>query len=118
MKTWYNVPKRSKYGSEKTEVDGILFDSRKEAKRYKELKLMQAAGEIKKLRLQPEFELIPRYKKGGHVIRRTVYRADFEYYDQAGRRIVEDVKGYKTEVYRLKKKMLEYKYQDIELREI
>ena len=115
---WYETPKRSKYGAEKTEVDGVLFDSRKEAKRYRELKLLQQAGEISKLRLQPEFELIPRYQKGGHTIRRTVYRADFEYYDQAGRRIVEDVKGFKTDVYRLKKKLLEYKYPDISLREL
>ena len=106
-----------KYHSKKTEVDGIVFDSKAEARRYQELSLMAKAGAVKKLRLQPEYELIPTFKKNGRVFRKTVYRADFEYIED-GKIIVEDVKGFKTEVYKLKKKMFEYKYKDLTLREV
>ena len=105
------------YHSKKTEVDGIVFDSKAEARRYQELSLMAKAGAVKKLRLQPEYELIPTFKKNGRVFRKTVYRADFEYIED-GKIIVEDVKGFKTEVYKLKKKMFEYKYKDLTLREV
>lgn len=119
MKAWYEAPKRSKYGAAKTEVDGITFDSRKEARRYAELKILEKAGEIEGLRLQPEYELIPKYRKNGHTVRRTTYRADFEYTEKAtGQLVVEDVKGFRTETYRLKKKLLEYLYPEITLTEI
>lgn len=119
MTTWYETPKRSKYGSAKTEVDGIVFDSRKEARRYAELKIREKAGEITALRLQPEYELIPKYRKNGHTIRKTTYRADFEYIEkETGQLVVEDVKGFRTETYRLKKKLLEYLYPEITLTEI
>ena len=109
----------SKYHSRKTTVDGITFDSKAEAARYGELKLLQRAGLIRDLTLQPEFELIPQYKKNGRTVRRTTYRADFSYYDAAsGQFIVEDVKGVKTDLYRLKKKLLEFRYPDIEIKEI
>lgn len=119
MTTWYETPKRSKYGSAKTVVDGITFDSRKEARRYAELKILEKVGRIEDLRLQPEYELIPKYRKNGHTIRRTTYRADFAYIDtETGQLVVEDVKGFRTETYRLKKKLLEYLYPEITLTEL
>lgn len=109
----------SKYHSKKVKVDGIEFDSKKEAKRYSELKLLERAGKIKDLELQKVFELQPSFKKNNKTYRKTTYKADFCYFDnEKGKYIVEDVKGFKTEVYKLKKKMFEYKYQDLELKEI
>jgi dsDNA-binding SOS-regulon protein len=90
-----------KYGNKKTVVDGITFDSKKEAARYVELKMLQQAGEIQDLLLQPSFEL---RVDGGKVVGR--YFADFKY-RQGNRVIVEDVKGVRTDVYRLKKKIVE-----------
>ncbi len=72
----------SKYHATKTEVDGITFDSQLEANRYCELKLLYKAGEISQLRLQPEFVLIPAFRKNGKSYRKTVYRADFMYFDK------------------------------------
>ena len=109
----------SKYHSKKVRVDGIEFDSKKEAKRYSELKLLERVGEIKELELQKVFELQPSFKKNGKTYRKTTYKADFYYFNnRTGKYIVEDVKGFKTEVYKLKKKMFEYKYNDLELREL
>jgi hypothetical protein len=95
-----------KYRAVKTEVDGITFDSKREARRYEELKLLVKANEIRGLELQPEYEV----KVEGKKI--CVYRADFRYWDEReGRMIVEDVKGVKTPVYRLKKKLVEAIYR-------
>lgn len=110
---------RTKYRAQKTEVDGILFDSKKEAKRYEELKLMQERGEIRDLVLQPTFELQKRFVKDGHTVRAITYTADFMYLEsETGKRIVEDVKGMKTDVYKLKKKLFEYKFQGMSIREV
>lgn len=111
---WYEP---SKYRNEKTEVDGIVFDSRKEAKRYRELKLLEKAGEITDLRLQVKYELVPAIYEYGVCVQRTVnYVADFVYKEN-GEEIVEDVKGMKTEVYRIKKKLMRWRY-GIEIREV
>lgn len=91
----------SKYGAVRTEIDGITFASKAEAKRYGELKLLASGKVIEGLVLQPSFELIVNGAKIG------VYRADFQYWDnEQGCRVVEDVKGMKTPVYRLKKKLM------------
>ena len=95
-------PKKSKYGAVKTEVDGIVFDSKHEAKRYQELRLLEQAGEIINLRLQVPFELIPKSKYGMPIR----YIADFMYNDLNGQLIVEDAKGVKTPVYRLKRRLM------------
>ncbi len=99
----------AKLGNKKVTVDGIEFDSIKEARRYGELKLLQRAGQIEQLELQKEFELIPaqyetfpRYGKTGKRLqdgnrcteKSCVYKADFTYI-QNGQQIVEDVKGYR-----------------------
>lgn len=95
-------PKKSKYGAVKTEVDGIKFDSKHEAKRYQELRLLEQAGEITNLCLQVPFELIPKSKYGMPIR----YIADFTYNDLNGQLIVEDAKGVKTPVYRLKRRLM------------
>lgn len=112
--------KWSKYGNRKTYVGEILFDSAHEAKRYTELKLMERAGEIRELRLQVPYELIPQLKdeNGKVVYRATHYVADFVYVDaRTGRTVVEDAKGYVTDAYRLKRKMMMWIY-DIRIVEV
>lgn len=109
----------SKYHARKTVVDGITFDSKLEAQRYSELKLLEMTGEIEGLTLQPEYVLIPSFKKNGKTYRKTVYRADFRYVDRAtGKEIVEDVKGYRTPEYRLKKKLFEWRFPGLTITEI
>lgn len=91
----------NKYGNVKTEVDGVTFDSAAEARRYSELKLMEKAGEIMCLTLQPEYK----FEKNGVLL--CKYRADFSYrLTKTLDLVVEDVKGMKTPMYRLKKKMM------------
>lgn len=109
----------SKYHSKKAVVDGIEFDSKAEAKRYCELKMLERAGKIKDLSLQHKFELQPSFKKNGKTIRAIVYVADFVYLDLERMRIeVEDVKGFKTKEYLLKKKLFEYKFPTLTITEI
>ena len=95
-------PKKSKYGAVKTEIDGIVFDSKHEAKRYQELRLLEQAREITNLCMQVPFELMPKSKYGMPIR----YIADFTYNDLNGQLIVEDAKGVKTPVYRLKRRMM------------
>ena len=112
--------KRNKYGNRRTEVDGIMFHSAKEAKRYTELKLMEKAGAIRGLRLQVPFDL----EVNGVKICR--YVADFVYEEQIhGEKIfsrglwgtvIEDVKGKRTDVYRIKAKLMKA-ILNIEVRE-
>lgn len=105
-----------KYHNTKTVADGIKFDSKLEAERYAQLKILERAGLIRELELQPSFELIPSFKKNGKTWRRTVYKADFRYILAEGDRIIiEDVKGSTaviTDVFRLKQKLFEYKNPD------
>ena len=120
-----------KYGNKKINVDGVEFDSKKEARRYVELMMLQRAGEIANLQLQREFELIPaqyetfeRYGKTGKrlkdgtrcIEKNCVYVADFVYVNKDGELIVEDVKGYrdpKSAAYAkfvIKRKLMLWKY--------
>lgn len=100
---------RNKYGAVKTVVDGITFPSKLEARRYGELKILELAGEITDLELQPEYELQPRFKFEKRTIRPITYRADFRYTVVAtGEVKVEDTKGVATEAFNLKKKMMLY----------
>lgn len=104
-----NPEKKSKYSSAKTDVDGIRFDSKKEAEFYAELKLREKAGEISHLRLQPRYLLQEAFKHDSKQYREIEYVADFEYIED-GVTVVVDVKGFKTAVYMLKKKLFLYKY--------
>jgi len=94
----------SKYRSVKTVIDGIEFDSKKEAKRYAELKLMQRGKLIFNLEVQPKFKILDGLKIDGHrKMQDRYYIADFMYVDKQANTVVEDVKGMKTAVYTLKK---------------
>ena len=110
----------SKYRSRKTEVDGILFDSKKEAERYKVLKQMEQDGRISELHLQAEFILIPSQKYSDMPTERAVkYRVDFYYFDEETLRwTAEDVKGFRTKDYIIKRKLLKYKFPYILFKEI
>ena len=95
----------NKYGAIPTRVDGRLFASQAEARRYQELKLMQAAGLIAGLECQPRFPLVV------NGVRIGEYRGDFRYTETAtGRVVTEDVKGVRTQVYALKKRLVEALY--------
>lgn len=111
----------NKYHSKKVECDGLKFDSKKEAKRYRELMLLERAGKIKDLQMQVKYELIPSQKDmSGKVIERAViYIADFVYTDistPVHRLIVEDIKGYRNTkggayaLYVIKRKLMLYRY--------
>ncbi len=113
----------NKYKNKKVEFDGILFDSKKECNRYCELKLLERAKIISELELQKNFELQPKYKNNnGENIRAINYICDFFYYDNEKKQyIVEDVKSIATKkdkVYVLKKKIFEYKYPNLTIKEI
>ena len=97
----------SKYHAKKTVVDGIQFDSAKEAKRYAKLLDMERAGKIQALCLQVPFELVPSFECDGVKYREMRYIADFVYY-RNGKQVVEDCKGFKTAEYKLKKKLMAY----------
>ena len=105
----------NKYHNQKTIVDGIEFDSKKEANRYCELKLLEKAGVIKYLELQPRFLLQPSFRKNGKLHRKIEYIADFSYVEN-NQLILEDVKGQETEVFKLKHKIFEYRYPEYELK--
>lgn len=114
-------PRRNKFGARKKEIDGITFDSSKEARRYQALKLLEQTGQIRDLRTQVEFLLIPKQQKpGGGLERAASYSADFVYFDRAGNQVVEDVKSEPTRKkadYILRRKLM-LMVHGIEIREI
>lgn len=105
MRAFRQFTKPHKFNATRTEIDGIWFDSKKEAAEYGKLKLLERIGKVQQLELQPAFEL---HAPSGEVLGK--YKADFRFIDQEGRSRVVDVKGVKTPVYRLKKKMVEAEY--------
>ena len=94
------VKKKSKFNNNKKLVDGIVFDSEKEAERYKYLLFLQKIGEIGLLRLQVPYEL---NEGGTHSLK---YIADFVYVRKDGVEVVEDTKGYKTDIYKKKRRLM------------
>ena len=118
----------NKYRNKKAVVDGEIFDSKREATRYRELKLLEKCGAIKDLKRQVKYELIPAqrekstrvYTKGrkkgqpieGKTIERAVdYVADFVYIDTTtGKEVVEDTKGFRTKEFVIKRKLMLYRY--------
>ena len=107
-----------KYNATKTVVDGHTFDSKAEAHRYSELRILERAGVISDLELQPSFELMSSFKDAQKRAHRAItYVADFAY-DEDGRRIVEDVKGMETPEFRIKWKMAIRQYPHIEFRKV
>lgn len=105
----------NKYRNKKTQIDMYVFDSIAESRRYKELVLLQRAGKITELQLQPKFLLQESFRKNGKTYRKIEYIADFQY-EENGKIVVEDVKGKETEVFKLKRKLFEKKYMGLELR--
>lgn len=110
----------NKYNNKKCTVNGIIFDSRKEARRYQELLLLQRAGVIKNLQRQVKYVLIPaqyesyeRYGKNGQELtpgkklieRECAYVADFVY-EEDGKTVIEDTKGFKTKDFIIKRKLM------------
>lgn len=102
---------RSKYHAKKTVVDGITFDSKREADRYLVLKSMEEDGTIENLRRQIRYELVPAFDVDGRHYRPVYYVADFVYADrETGEEIIEDTKGMRTDVYQLKSKLFARRY--------
>lgn len=96
----------SKYYSRKVTIGGIAFDSQREAYRWRELALLQKAGQITDLQRQVKYELIPAQKINGKVVERAcTYIADFVYKEN-GNTVVEDTKGFKTKDYIIKRKLM------------
>lgn len=100
---------RSKYHAKKTCIDGITFDSKREADRYLVLNGMEEDGLIEDLRRQVRYELVPAFDVDGRHYRPVYYVADFVYVED-GKEVVEDVKGMRTDVYRLKSKLFARRY--------
>lgn len=131
------MQRKTKYRAKKVVVDGIKFDSKKEAKRWQELQILQTMGKIKGLRRQVKFDLIPdqretptetysrgakkgQYKPGKVIERGIAYYADFVYqerFEGGWRQVVEDTKGMKTPDYIIKRKLMLYQH-GIRIREI
>lgn len=126
-------PVKSKYNASKVEVEGISFDSKKEARRYGQLVALERSGLISDLELQKSYELIPNIcepdtvgKRGGKIKgkvieRKVMYIADFVYKDKDGNTVVEDVKGCKIggayQIFKIKKKLMLWRY-GISVREV
>lgn len=112
----------SKYHSQKVVADGEIFDSRKECRRWQELRFLEKAGEITDLRRQVPFEILPDQrepdrigprggrKKGRIIERKAVYIADFVYKDRSGQEVVEDCKGMRTKDYIIKRKLILFRF--------
>ena len=115
---------KSKYHNRKATVEyngkTYKFDSQKEARRFSELLLLLRGGKITELELQPVFPLLDTLKYDGiGTLRKISYIADFRYKDSDGNVVVEDVKGYRTDVYRLKLHLFLERYgNEIKFREI
>ena len=107
----------NKYYAKKVTVDGITFDSKKEARRYSELLLLERAGKIQHLARQVQFELIGSQRINGKVVERPcTYKADFTYWEN-GKYVVEDTKGIKTKDYIIKRKLMLYVH-GIQIKEV
>lgn len=104
----------NKYKNLPASLDGIRFDSQREARRYYELTLLKRAGEIEDVVHHPRFELQPTFKKNSMTYRAIVYEADFKVIHADGHIGIEDVKGGPlTKEFRIKQKLFEYKYPDL-----
>lgn len=95
-----------KYKNRKLTIDGEVFDSQREYARYRELALLERAGQISDLKRQVRYELIPTQRIGGKVVEKScAYIADFVYTEN-GETVVEDTKGFRTRDYIIKRKLM------------
>ena len=108
----YNGMSKRKYNNRKIEIDGIVFDSKLEADFYLRLKPLVKSGKIKELKIHPRYLLQEGFSKNGKHYNPIFYVADFEVTYEDGITVIYDTKGMKTEVYKIKRKLFEYKYQD------
>lgn len=110
----------NKYNAQKVKTDGKTFDSKMEHRRWEQLLLLEQAGEIRELKFHPVFELQPKFKHEGKMVRPILYEGDFLYEERHNsgnwRLVVEDVKGHRTSGFELKKKRFWYLYPLYELR--
>lgn len=113
----YTIFKENKYHNTKCEYKDIKFDSLKEMNYYKKLELLQKYGKISELKTQVPFVLIETFKLDDKTYRKTSYIADFVYKDDKGKCHVVDTKGFRTPEYKLKKKLMAWKY-GIEIEEV
>ena len=114
---YWRIMRKNKYNARKTEINGITFDSKKEAERYLVLLSRHQAGEITMLKVHPKFELMPGFRDSkGKAHRAINYFADFEYITDDLVHTVEDVKGMLTDVFRLKHKLFLRAYPHIDFR--
>lgn len=127
---YYQKSNQSKYKAKKTEYNGVIYDSKKEAQRASELSVMEKLGIISHVQRQVKFVLVPAQrepdiigakggiKKGKVIERELSYIADFVYIDeQSGQTIVEDTKGFRTPEYKIKRKLMLY-FHNIRIREV
>ena len=110
--------KANKYNANKSTLDGISFDSIKERDYYAQLLLLKKAGEVVSIELQPKFELQPGFERNGKREQPITYKADFKVSYADGHIEIVDTKGFKTDVYGIKRKMLLYRYPNIEFKEV
>ena len=106
----------NKYNNKKTVIDGITFDSKDESLYYQALKNMKANGLIKDFELQPKFILQESFVKDGKKYRAIHYIADFKVINNDGSFYIVDIKGILTTEFKIKMKLFNYKYRDIELK--
>ena len=120
-------PKKAKYNNKKVYFDGIYFDSIVESRRYRDLKLLERAGEIRNLKVQPKYELQEKFKSKEKKHYAITYTPDFEYEEKrilGWIKVAEDVKGWDkkkekfitTDTFKLKEKLFRYKYPEIDFR--
>lgn len=114
MNLMHNYGSGRKYKNVKCEYKGMKFDSLKERDYFIYLDQLQKNGQISDLRCQVKFELQPAFTFKGKKIRAVTYTADFTYYTPDGQFHIVDTKGVKTDVYKLKKKLMQYQGKDIE----
>lgn len=107
-----------KYHACPVDLDGYHFDSKAEARRYGELRLLERAGEISDLEVHPPYLLLDKTRDpySGKMLRGITYEGDFEYVEDADHTVVEDVKGVETAAFRLKRRLFVEMYPSIELR--
>ncbi|CDV96392.1 Protein of unknown function (DUF1064) [Desulfitobacterium hafniense] len=110
------MTRTSKYNAKRVQVAGKVFDSKAEANRYRELLLLMKTGEVAEVECQPRFLLQEGFRKNGKTHRPIYYIADFLVKYADGHTEVEDVKGVKTEVFRIKQKMFEKRYPEYSLK--
>ncbi len=110
------MKRRNKYNARRARLDGYTFDSQAERDRYLDLRLRVTGGQISELEIHTRYELAPAFvDKQGNRHRAIMYTDDFSYYEN-GHRIVEDVKGFKTPVFRIKEKLFRRAYPDLVFR--